>query len=271
MSDESRDAAPPARCPECGYLLAGLPASGRCPECGWAYDARTTLVLYGQPIGAAQRGPMMKVSAAGLFGVTVGLGVVVGGVFWTVAGLAFGVLFAGTIGLFAVAAAFGTRWAEGRRERQQLRVTPGGVAVREHLGAAAVRPWDACGPLVIDYDGGWLTARLPGGPAAEARERRVRWVSWLPGLSWLKPSRNDGVEAPLPPAEARRFAVAAKASADDAGGAVVPTPRALVTLDLGDAFAPEAGPSPGPQGTPPSTPGATTAGTTPPSASPPSR
>lgn len=34
------------RCPDCGYLLAGLPERGICPECGFAYDTEM-IVLYG--------------------------------------------------------------------------------------------------------------------------------------------------------------------------------------------------------------------------------
>lgn len=34
------------RCPDCGYLLTGLPEEGICPECGFAYQA-DMIVLYG--------------------------------------------------------------------------------------------------------------------------------------------------------------------------------------------------------------------------------
>ncbi len=38
------------RCPECGYLLTGLPEEGLCPECGFAYNA-DMIVLYGWGFG----------------------------------------------------------------------------------------------------------------------------------------------------------------------------------------------------------------------------
>lgn len=41
---------PLQRCPECGYLLTGLPPDGRCPECGFAYDS-TMIVLQGWGFG----------------------------------------------------------------------------------------------------------------------------------------------------------------------------------------------------------------------------
>lgn len=34
------------RCPDCGYLLTGLPERGRCPECGFVYGPEL-IVLYG--------------------------------------------------------------------------------------------------------------------------------------------------------------------------------------------------------------------------------
>ncbi len=34
------------RCPDCGYLLTGLPERGICPECGFAYNEQM-IVLYG--------------------------------------------------------------------------------------------------------------------------------------------------------------------------------------------------------------------------------
>lgn len=41
------------RCPDCGYLLCGLPARGLCPECGFAYDP-SMIVLYGWEKGRSR-------------------------------------------------------------------------------------------------------------------------------------------------------------------------------------------------------------------------
>ena len=167
---------PPRRCPQCGYLLAGLPGVGRCPECGWAYDGRT-LVLLGQPPGSAQRGPMMRASPATVFYSSLGLAVALGGMLWAVGGLALGAIGFATLGGFAVAAWLGTRWAEGRRERQQFRLTAAGVAVAGRIGHAEPQPWAETGPVLVDYVAapppGWITATLPGGPAADAKQKAM--------------------------------------------------------------------------------------------------
>ena len=227
--EASSDPPPPRRCPQCGYLLAGLPPVGRCPECGWAYDGRT-LVLLGQPPGSAQRGPMMRASPATVFYSSLGLAVALGGLLWAVGGLALGAIGFATLGGFAVAAWLGTRWAEGRRERQQFRLTGAGVAVAGRLGHAEPRPWSDAGPVLVDYSPapppGWITATLPGGVAAEAKQKRWRWVSWLPLMGFLKPDRGAGVVAALPPGEARRFVAAAVELAESSGGEVRLTPRA---------------------------------------------
>lgn len=36
------NASRPRKCPDCRYLLRGLPATCRCPECGFEYDPHTT-------------------------------------------------------------------------------------------------------------------------------------------------------------------------------------------------------------------------------------
>lgn len=44
--DEARDPLHLERCPDCGYLLTGLPEQGICPECGFA-STPAMIVLYG--------------------------------------------------------------------------------------------------------------------------------------------------------------------------------------------------------------------------------
>lgn len=50
MSEQDPNRALLDRCPDCGYLLTGLPASGRCPECGFTYSG-DMIVLYGWGFG----------------------------------------------------------------------------------------------------------------------------------------------------------------------------------------------------------------------------
>src|SRR5690348_13518242 len=61
----------PARCPECGYRLFGLPAEGKCPECGAEYDG-ASIILYGWAIGSNASiadGKGWRVAASLLWGV----------------------------------------------------------------------------------------------------------------------------------------------------------------------------------------------------------
>lgn len=198
--------APPKKCPQCGYLLRGLPAQGRCPECGWAYDANV-LVLYGQPLGRATRGPAMTASRGTWFYATLLLSVGLGGALWVVSNLLLGVIGAGAIGLFGVAAYYGARTIDARRERTQLRLTPAGAGLRDKPGDVKFKPWDTIGLVRIAWEPeptpGWVTVALVGTEKQRKRRRWVRVLGLVPAADALRPEQLAGIEAELDAASAR--------------------------------------------------------------------
>ncbi len=135
------------RCPDCGYMLCGLPAEGICPECGAAYEPEM-IVLYGWEHGLApEHRRWLRWVQAGLH-------------YWWILYVPFAVwLWPWTQiskrpSVTQVAVMLGLAiplviavW-DALRDRPartpapvQLRLTPKGFAMREGIGPAPIRPW----------------------------------------------------------------------------------------------------------------------------------
>lgn len=131
------------RCPDCSYLLTGLPERGLCPECGFAYEAEM-IVLYGwagqvRRNEANQRPGAVRTAMVWLQALLVG-------------GLIGGLLIASRqpaamfMGLLIIAAAVRIVHRRYRLLSQgpapvQLRLFQDGCAQRDGIGRARLRPW----------------------------------------------------------------------------------------------------------------------------------
>ena len=224
----------PPRCPECGYLLEGLPEAGRCPECGWAYGAGE-VVLYGQSPARARRPPRPPPDRGRWFWATLTLS---GGLFaalWAAAGLTPAAMGGTALGAFAVAAYYDTRAADAQRERVQLRVAADGTAGREKPGTVKPIPWDKTARVRVTYDPdpppGWLVVVVED-KIGQARPRRLlrKVGQWTGTGGSAVPTR--GVASMLPPTEARPVAQTVAALAHAAGVPVELPPATQVRLRL---------------------------------------
>lgn len=145
------------RCPDCGYLLTGLPEHGVCPECGLAYD-REMIVLYGRPAGrligmmvpAGLPVDIMPIIPVALIALAIPLLVSLVGH----AGLLIGMLTACVAGA-------GYLWRRRAASRgmpgpMQLRLCREGFALRRGLGPAAIQRWspEDCIRVVPPYFAG---------------------------------------------------------------------------------------------------------------------
>ncbi len=130
------------RCPECGYLLTGLPEQGICPECGSAYDPEM-IVLYGW--GAGKQATLSAIRwrsvswrlAWSLLSVLPQIAVLL-----FVGVNTFGVLL--VMGFFALDGMWVyRRWRIGQQTPRpaQLRLTPEGFAQRVGTGKVRLQPW----------------------------------------------------------------------------------------------------------------------------------
>lgn len=187
------------RCPDCGYMLCGLPKRGSCPECGFAYDPEM-IVLYGWESGLApQRQRWLRVAQRLLR-------------YWWVAYMGFVIWVWPWVNLtkrpdawdialmlLLVAPLFVAGWdaqcdlpvpAPGP---VQLRMTPKGFAMREGIGPEELRPWrremgigleeirDGWFRLYSEFDGTcipwWPGLEIRSDPvsARRIRQRVARW------------------------------------------------------------------------------------------------
>ncbi len=167
-------ASPPRWCPECGYVMAGLPAVGRCPECGWGYE-ESTVVLYGRAVESVEGArPESTPEWAVLGSVAVGC-LIAATVSLATDGSAVAVAAAAAVGV--AGAVFAYAWQ--RRlapsaPREQVRLTPAGYARRRGFGPVQVEPWTADVELTFRFDSAapgprdspGRPADLSGGPAA---------------------------------------------------------------------------------------------------------
>ncbi len=134
------------RCPDCGYLLTGLPEEGICPECGFAYNAEM-IVLYGW--GSGQRANITN--ARGWRVIVFGLLGCVWALQMLLPGTVMLVLYRDWRNMLWVLGMFvGLTWAlmrRWRRNRQdapapvQVRLCPWGLAQRNGIGPVKLRQW----------------------------------------------------------------------------------------------------------------------------------
>ncbi len=140
------------RCPDCGYLLFGLPERGVCPECGCGYDP-AMIVLYGWEKGKApSRRRRLRHWAIGL---ALGAGALLLGWWaWRQPAGAAAWLSSPWGATFMLGAGAGAAVVLRSIVRKaiapavppapmQLRMTPAGFALREGFGPADLRPWNA--------------------------------------------------------------------------------------------------------------------------------
>jgi hypothetical protein len=131
------------RCPDCAYLLTGLPASGVCPECGFQYSGEM-IVLYGWASGvriddANQQPTALKTAKVWLKAAFV-LAVV-----WLPA-LTLGSPIPLGMAIVVTVAAGHTLYRRHRLLREgpgpvQLRLVPAGFGQRNGVGPLRLRPW----------------------------------------------------------------------------------------------------------------------------------
>lgn len=139
------------RCPDCGYLLTGLPEQGVCPECGFAYNS-DMIVLYGRASGrfssaAANRQASVQALVALLPIVLLVVLIVarrIVGTAWPGSRMVPWPMFV-VYGSLVVGALY-RRWRARQDElkpnaRWQLRLSPQGFAQRDYIGPVQMRPW----------------------------------------------------------------------------------------------------------------------------------
>ena len=198
---------PPEKCPECGYLLRGLPAVGRCPECGWAYDGEQ-IVLYGHRPGEGRRSPALTVSRARWFWATLLLSLALGAALWLVSGLAVATIGTVSVGGFGVASYYAATRIDARRRRTQVRLSADGFAVRDQPGPVKVTPWRLAKTATLAWDPeprpGWLAVALETDEDPEKHGRLRRGLARGVKLLNTASGGPERVDVELGPDAARR-------------------------------------------------------------------
>ncbi len=161
MSDDGHDVAAVIdllridRCPQCGYLLTGLPEAGQCPECGFGYSP-DLIVLYGWRY---HQSPNWSDSWWGMTLLLTVLGAAIGAVVLG-ASMSFGWIAGSVVGLVLVgglAALVVTRRRSMKRDvpPMQARLCAAGFGQRRGFGRVRLVRWDRSHSVTLQG--------LPGG------------------------------------------------------------------------------------------------------------
>ncbi len=179
---EPADCLRPEYCPDCGYILRGLPAEGRCPECGFAYGG-DGIVLYGSGTAWRQEAPPL----GALANILLALGAATLCTVYLVFRVNPGILFMCMMAWLFLLHTFEwlRRRARGERRygRSQLRLFPEGFGQRQGYGSVKLRRWGPqwrwgpqCCVYIVDVE-------------AYAAMRTPRWVQ---SNRWLRVLFADG-------------------------------------------------------------------------------
>jgi hypothetical protein len=157
------------RCPDCGYLLTGLPERGVCPECGSAYDEQM-IVLYGW--GCGDR--LSLANSHGWRRVMLGALLLPQMIMMLILAAAAAMFqslgWLWLIPWILAVAYFMWRWRRIRRDApapSQVRLCPQGYAQRDGLGPVTLQPWRR----------GVVMQLTPAGRGRYRIRRQVRFLS----------------------------------------------------------------------------------------------